>query len=333
MPRCWSATRPTRSTFSGCSAVVDDRHHHVVAPRCRIVPRCWSATRPTRPFRRRRQRHRPHRNRRRCRCWRRSSPRCRRHRRSRLPFRRRRQRHRPHRNRRRCRCWRRSSPRCRRHRRAGHRHGSSAATRTPRHPAGCPAGTKAVLHAPGPAGACRPPPWLLGSHPHPPSPRRVSSRHQSRPTRPRPLAATPARGGYTSGFRGMAISGSAPAGGLTRLHPAIGPRRYAGPRRVHQRFSRDGNIRECAGWRPNSPAPGRRRCGGRRRRPPWLSPVGAVVAASTVTVVCLRRCREPPPLWWSPAAAAVVVAGGGGGGGVHSDRRVSPSVPAVPRRR
>lgn len=29
----------------------------------------------------------------------------------------------------------------------------------PRHPAGCPAGTKAVLHAPGPAGACRTAAW------------------------------------------------------------------------------------------------------------------------------------------------------------------------------
>lgn len=63
-------------------------------------------------------------------------------------------------------CPRRLSPSASDH--AGHRHGSSAATRTPRHPAGCPAGTKAVLHAPGPAGACRTAAWphrpaVLGS--------------------------------------------------------------------------------------------------------------------------------------------------------------------------
>lgn len=87
---------------------------------------------------------------------------------------------------------------------------------------------------------CRPPPWLLGSHPHPPSPRRVSSRHQSRPTRPRPS-------------RGLPDSGLAP--------PASRPGRPIAARcRPADPLPPRSTTRAAAGAhrRPAAPAPGPR---------------------------------------------------------------------------
>ncbi len=83
-------------------------------------------------------------------------------------------------------------------------------------------------------------PWLLGSHPHPPSPRRVSSRHQSRPTRPRPS-------------RGLPDSGLAPPASRPGL-PIAARCRPADP------LPPRSTTRAAAGAhrRPAAPAPGPR---------------------------------------------------------------------------